>query len=267
MFLGSLMLALGVVLFFVSNNITTGGSPGMALLLYNITGFSIGSMMLTFNMILLLLGMKYLGKRFAIKTAITIVLTSFFIDFFIKFMHLGSITDDMFLATVFGGVIIGIGVGLILRGDSSAGGSTIVAKIISAHTEIKPSQVILLIDFFIIMASMYVFLDTQRALWSIVSIYITAKSIDMILSGRPSKKIIHLVTDKSDIISKKIIDTLGYHGTIIKGTGLRVDKSKSMIFIVVELNRLRALRKLIKDNDPDAFMVVMDASELLGRGN
>ena len=267
MFLGSLMLALGVVLFFVSNNITTGGSPGMALLLYNITGFSIGSMMFTFNMILLLLGMKYLGKRFAIKTAITIVLTSFFIDFFIKFMHLGSITDDMFLATVFGGVIIGIGVGLILRGDSSAGGSTIVAKIISAHTEIKPSQVILLIDFFIIMASMYVFLDTQRALWSIVSIYITAKSIDMILSGRPSKKIIHLVTDKSDIISKKIIDTLGYHGTIIKGTGLRVDKSKSMIFIVVELNRLRALRKLIKDNDPDAFMVVMDASELLGRGN
>ena len=261
------MLALGVVLFFVNNNITTGGSPGMALLLYNITGFSIGSMMLAFNMILLLLGMKYVGKRFAIKTAITIVLTSFFVDFFIKFMYLGSITDDMFLATVFGGVTIGIGVGLILSGDSSAGGSTIVAKIISAHTEVKPSQAILLIDFCIIMASMYVFLDTQRALWSIISIYITAKSIDMILSGRPSKKIIHLVTDKSDIISKKIIDTLGYHGTIIKGTGLKVDKSKSMIFIVVELNRLRALRKLIKDNDPDAFMVVMDASELLGRGN
>ncbi len=266
-FSGSLLLALGVVLFFVGNDITTGGSPGMALLLHHITGYSIGSMLLLFNLILLLIGMKYLGRGFAVRTVIAIVLTAFFIDFFTQVIPLQSVTGEMFLATLFGGLVIGFGVGLILRGDASAGGSTIIAKIVAAHSEIKPSQVILAIDAFIVLTSVFVFIDLERALWSIVSIYVTAKAIDLLLSGRPTKKIVHLVTTKSHQLSRQIIDKLGYHGTIIEGTGLRIEKSKSMIFIVVELNKLRVLRELVREHDPDAFMVVMDASELLGRGN
>ena len=266
-FSGSLLLALGVVLFFVGNDITTGGSPGMALLLHHITGYSIGSMLLLFNLILLLIGMKYLGRGFAVRTVIAIVLTAFFIDFFTQVIPLQSVTGEMFLATLFGGLVIGFGVGLILRGDASAGGSTIIAKIVAAHSEIKPSQVILAIDAFIVLTSVFVFIDLERALWSIVSIYVTAKAIDLLLSGRPTKKIVHLVTTKSHLLSRQIIDNLGYHGTIIEGTGLRIEKSKSMIFIVVELNKLRVLRELVREHDPDAFMVVMDASELLGRGN
>jgi len=266
-FSGSLLLALGVVLFFLGNQITTGGSPGMALLLHHMTGYSVGSMFLLLNIVLLLAGLKYLGKGFAMRTAASIILTSFFIDTFVRVVPLKSLTDDIFLATAFGGVLIGLGVGLILRGDASAGGSTIIAKIISSHSELKPSQVILAIDFFIIVLSIYVFIDVERAMWSIFSIYITAKSIDMILSGRPSKKIVHLVTQKSDLLSQKIIENLGYYGTVVHGTGLRVEQSKSIIFIIVELNKLRVLRALIKENDPDAFMVVMDASELLGRGS
>jgi uncharacterized membrane-anchored protein YitT (DUF2179 family) len=264
---GSLLLALGVVLFFVGNGITTGGSPGMALLLHHITGYSIGSMLLLFNLLLLLIGMKYLGKGFAVRSLIAIVLTVFFIDLFTQVISLGNATEEMFLATLFGGVVIGFGVGLILRGDASAGGSTIIAKIVAAHSEIKPSQVILVIDAFIVIVSVFVFIDLERALWSIVSIYVTAKAIDLLLSGRPSQKIVHLVTTKSDLLSRQIIDQLGYHGTIIEGRGLRTEKSKSMIFIVVELNRLMVLRELVRQHDPDAFMVVMDASELLGRGN
>jgi uncharacterized membrane-anchored protein YitT (DUF2179 family) len=264
---GSLLLALGVVLFFVGNGITTGGSPGMALLLHHITGYSIGSMLLLFNLLLLLIGMKYLGKGFAVRSVMAIVLTAFFIDLFTQVIPLGNVTEEMFLATLFGGVVIGFGVGLILRGDASAGGSTIIAKIVAAHSEIKPSQVILVIDACIVIGSVFVFIDLERALWSIVSIYVTAKAIDLLLSGRPSQKIVHLVTTKSDLLSRQIIDQLGYHGTIIEGRGLRTEKSKSMIFIVVELNRLRVLRELVRQHDPDAFMVVMDASELLGRGN
>ena len=239
----------------------------MALLLHHMTGYSVGSMFLLLNIVLLLAGLKYLGKGFAMRTAASIILTSFFIDTFVRVVPLKSLTDDIFLATAFGGVLIGLGVGLILRGDASAGGSTIIAKIISSHSELKPSQVILAIDFFIIVLSIYVFIDVERAMWSIFSIYITAKSIDMILSGRPSKKIVHLVTQKSDLLSQKIIENLGYYGTVVHGTGLRVEQSKSIIFIIVELNKLRVLRALIKENDPDAFMVVMDASELLGRGS
>ncbi len=267
LFLGSLLLALGVVLFFIGNHITTGGSPGMALLLHHMTGYSIGSMFLIFNLILLLIGMKYMGKGFAFRTVVSIALTSFCIDLFVRVFPLENLTEDMFLATLFGGVVIGLGVGLILKSDASAGGSTIIAKILSAHSEIKPSQVILVIDFLTIAASVYVFIDIQSALWSVFSIYITARSIDVILSGRPSKKIVHLVTKKSDLLSQKIMENLGYHGTVVHGNGLREGQEKSIIFIIVELNKLRILRELIKAHDPDAFMVVMDASELLGRGN
>ena len=267
LFFGSLLLALGVVLFFIGNEITTGGSPGMALLLHHLTGYSVGSMFLVFNIVLLLIGLKYMGRGFAFRTILSIATTSFFIDFFVKDFPIRSLTDDMFLATLFGGVLIGVGVGMILRADASAGGSTIVAKIVSAHSEIKPSQVILAIDFFMIAASVYVFIDMERALWSIFSIYITVKTIDRVLSGRPSKKVVHLATQKSDLLSQKIVENLGYYGTVIHGTGLRNEQSKSIIFIIVELNKLRLLRELIREHDPDAFMVVMDASELLGRGH
>ena len=264
---GSLLLALGVVLFFVGNHITTGGSPGMALLLHHITGYSIGSMLLLYNLILLLIGMKYLGKGFALRTVMAIVLVAFFVDFFTKVIPLQSVTGEMFLATLFGGLLIGFGVGLILRGDASAGGSTIIAKIVAAYSEIKPSRVILVMDALTILASVFVFIDLERALWSIVSIYVTAKAIDLLLSGRPSKKIVHLTTNKSDLLSQKIIEHLGHYGTVVHGTGLRREEEKSIIFVVVELNKLRVLREVIRKNDPEAFMVVMDASELLGRGH
>jgi len=264
---GSLLLALGVVLFFVGNHITTGGSPGMALLLHHITGYTIGSMLLLYNLILLLIGMKYLGKGFALRTVMAIVLVAFFVDFFTKVIPLQSVTGEMFLATLFGGLLIGFGVGLILRGDASAGGSTIIAKIVAAYSEIKPSRVILVMDALTILASVFVFIDLERALWSIVSIYVTAKAIDLLLSGRPSKKIVHLTTNKSDLLSQKIIEHLGHYGTVVHGTGLRREEEKSIIFVVVELNKLRVLREVIRKNDPEAFMVVMDASELLGRGH
>lgn len=265
--IGSMLLSLGVVLFFISNNITTGGSPGFALLLHHLTGFSVGSMMLALNIPLLLIGIKYLGKSFALRTIVTILLTSFMVDFLIKVLQVDGITNNIFLASTFGGIFIGIGVGFILQGNSSAGGSTIIAKIVCANSEVKPGQVILLLDFLIIISSIYIFNDVEKALWSIISIYVTSRCIDMLLSGGPSKKVVHLVTNKSELLSEKIIETLGDYGSIIKGTGLRIDEEKTMIFIIVKIGKLRVLRELIEKYDADAFMVVMDSSELLGRGH
>ena len=264
---GTALISLGVVLFFVSNNFTTGGTPGMALLLHHLSGFTIGSMVIAINIPLLIVGIKYLGKMFAIRTIVAIVLMSMFIDLFLEVLNVDGITDNILLSSIFGGAIIGLGVGLILQGNASAGGSTIIAKIVCANSEIKPGQVILFVDFFIIVSSIYVFGDVDKALWSILSIYVTSRCIDMFLSGSPTKKVVHLVSDKPELLSKKIIETLGDNGSIIKGTGLHVDQEKNIIFIIVELGKLRTLREIIKENDPHAFMVVMDASELLGRGN
>jgi len=264
---GTLLISLGVVLFFVSNNFTTGGTPGMALLLHHLSGFTIGSMVIAINMPLLIVGIKYLGKMFAVRTVVAIVLISVFIDTLLEVLHVGGLTDNILLASIFGGAVIGLGIGFVLQGNASAGGSTIIARIVCANSEIKPGQIILFIDFFIIVSSIYVFGDVDKALWSIISIYITSKFIDLLLSGSPTKKVVHLVSNKPEILSKKIIEALGDSGSIIKGTGLHVDQNKNIIFIVVELSKLRVLREIIQENDPDAFMVVMDASELLGRGN
>ncbi len=262
---GSAILALGVVFFFISNNITTGGGPGLAVLLHHLTGINVGILMVAVNVPLLIIGTKYLGKMFAVRSIVAIVLSSALIDFLLITLKVEGLTDDILLASVFGGAIIGLGVGLIMRGNASAGGTSIVAKIVAANSHWKPAQVILFIDFLIILSSIYVFADIEKAMWSMISIYFTAKAINTLLSGSPSKKVVHLVSDKAEVLSEKIIEKIGDSGSIIKGTGLHPKEEKTIIFIIVELNKLRTLRDIIKEHDEEAFMVVMDASELLGR--
>ena len=265
--LGSSFIALSVVLFFLPNNITTGGTPGMAILLHHLTGFSIGSMIIAINVPLLIWGGKYLGKVFAIKTIIAIVLISFFIDLFANLFTFEPLTSNILLASIFGGLIIGLGVGFIIKANASAGGSTIIARIVSANSHIKAAQVILYIDILIVVSSIYVFKDFEKALWSIMSIYVTAKAIDVVLTGTLSTKVIHIASNKAEILSEKISQTLGEQGTILKGSGLFQKEDKTLIFIVVDVKKLGILREIIRENDPEAFMIVMEASEMLGRGH
>ena len=264
---GTILIALSVVLFFVPNNFTTGGTPGMALLISKLTGFSIGSMVIAINIPLLIWGYKYLGKKFAIKTIFTIVLSSILIDFFALTLKGFVLTNNILLASVFGGLIIGFGVGLIIKGNASAGGSTIIARIVAANSHIKPAQVILFIDVIIVLCSIYVFRDLEKALWSIMSIYVTAKAIDVVLTGTLSTKVIHIATNKAEELGEAIASNLNEQGTIINASGLYKHEEKTLIFIVIDVKKLALLREIISQTDEDAFMIVMEASEMLGRGH
>lgn len=264
---GVLLIAISVVIFFVPNNFTTGGTPGAALLLHKLTGFSIGSMVIAINIPLLIWGYKYLGKRFAIRTIFAIILISLFIDLFSKYLYFPDLISNILLASIFGGLVIGLGVGLIIKGNASAGGSTIVARIVSANSHIKPAQVILIIDVIIVVSSIYVFKDLEKALWSIMSIYVTAKAIDVVLTGTLTTKVIHIATNKPELLSKRITQRLGNDGTILKGTALHPNQDKTLIFIVLDVKRLGTLRQIIQETDSEAFMIVMEASEMLGRGH
>lgn len=264
---GVLLIAISVVIFFVPNNFTTGGTPGAALLLHKLTGFSIGSMVIAINIPLLIWGYKYLGKRFAIRTIFAIILISLFIDLFSKYLYFPDLISNILLASIFGGLVIGLGVGLIIKGNASAGGSTVVARIVSANSHIKPAQVILIIDVIIVISSIYVFKDLEKALWSIMSIYVTAKAIDVVLTGTLTTKVIHIATNKPELLSKRITQKLGNDGTILKGTALHPNQDKTLIFIVLDVKRLGTLRQIIQETDSEAFMIVMEASEMLGRGH
>lgn len=267
MVVGTALVALGVVLFLAPNQVATGGTPGMAILLHYLTGWSIGSLMLAINIPLLLVGMKTLGKAFGLRTVISILLISGFVDLFKEVMQLSAVSDHLLLAALFGGVIIGIGVGLILRGNSSAGGSTIIARMIAHRTHIKPGQTILMIDVLIIISSAFVFNGIEPSLWSLISIYVTSRCIDTVLTGAPSEKVVHIASNRIDILSPLLVEHLGPHGTVLSGAGLQQGESKTMIFVVVDARRITLLRELIRQNDPEAFMVVMEASEMLGRGH
>lgn len=265
--IGSMFLAAGVVLFLAPNQIATGGTPGMAILLNYLIDQPIGTLMIAINVPLLLAGAKLLGRAFAVRTLIAIVLSGLFIDLLAEVFVLSAVSNNTLLAALYGGIAVGCGVGLILRGNASAGGSTVIAKIVSARSHIKPGQVIFTIDVLIIVASGFVFNDIERALWSLISIYATAKCIDMILTGAPSEKVVHIASDRVDLLSQKICESLGKQGTIITGTDLVQGQEKHLIFVTVEARRIMLLRDIIRQHDPDAFMVVMEASEMLGRGH
>lgn len=236
---GALCISLSVVLFFVPHNFTTGGTPGAAILLHHLSGFSIGSMVIAINVPLLIWGgTKYLGKLFAIKTIISIVLISFFCwSFFSNILKYETLINNILVASIFGGALIGLGVGLIIKANSSAGGSTIVARIISANSHIKPAQVILLIDAIIVISSIYVFKDFEKAVLSIMSIYTTSKAIDVVLTGTLSTKVIHIATNKAELLSKEISKILGVEGTIINGQSLYTNQDKTLIFLVLDVKK------------------------------
>ncbi|MCP4969442.1 MAG: YitT family protein [Arcobacter sp.] len=264
---GSLILALAVVGFFAPNKLITGGTAGLSLLLHYITPFTIGTLIAAVNLPLLIVGIKYLGKMFAIRTVITIILISLFIDLLSEIIELKAFIIDTTLSAIFGGIFVGVGLALVIKGNSSAGGSTIVARIISSKTEIKPGQVILVIDTLIILSSLFILDDTVKVLWSIISIYVTTKVIDVMLTGSLNKKVVYLVTNKTEELKVKIRENLGPEGTILNGDGLFEGQNKKMILIVVEVTKLQALRQMIKEIDPEGFLIITEATEMLGRGN
>ena len=265
--LGSLFLAYGMVALFIPNALVTGGTSGMALLIHYLFHYPVGVMMMAINAPLLLLGTKFFGKYFTLRSIIAIGLTSMCIDGMRAWMHIAPLSQDVILASIFGGISVGIGLGFILSGQASAGGSTIIAKIIASKSSIKASTVMLIIDMLIVVAIALIAKNVDLALWSLVSIYISAKSIDVFLTRGPSKKVVHIVSSQIERLCETIVHHLGPNGTIVQGSGIFEHEEKRMIFLVVENSKIPRLKELIQSVDDEAFMVVMEASELLGRGH
>ncbi|MBN2965288.1 YitT family protein [Sulfurospirillum sp. T05] len=264
--LGCVMLALGVVGFFVPNQLLTGGTAGVALLLHYASGMSVGTWMVLINVPLLLLGFRYFGRGYVVRSIVVIGLVSVLIDVLAKVVHMPPFVVDTPLGALFGGVFIGVGLGLIIKSKTSAGGTTIIAQIVASKTELKAGQVLLILDAVVLCASLFVFEDRAKVLWSVVSIYVTSRIVDTLLTGRLDKKVVHLVTDKVEEFTKTIREELGQHGTIIQGDGL-YGEHKKIILIVVEVGKLQFLRELVRKHDPGAFMIITEATEMLGRGD
>lgn len=266
MMLGSSFLALGMVGFLIPNKIATGGTAGLAIIFHYLFNLPTGIILALVNVPLLIVSVRYLGKRFALRTIFTIIATSFLIDVFAEVIDLPPFSEESLLATLYGGIAVGIGLGLIFKGGASAGGGTIIARIVTSRTQMKTGFVIMVLDAIVVILAGIVFRDVELALWSLISIYVASKLVDLILTGKQHEKVVQISSQKVNELSPKITELLGVSGTILSGTNLHFEANKNMIFIVVEKNRVNALKNLVQTADPEAIMVVMEAMEMLGPG-
>lgn len=262
--LGSLLCALGVVGFLVPNKIATGGTAGLAIILHHLLNLPTGILMSLINLPLLLVSLKYLGRHFAIKSIICIILITLFVDFLAEIIQLPNLSNNLMLATLYGGILVGLGIGFIFRGGGSAGGATIIAKLITSRFDLKTGTVILFFDAIVVIAAGYVFNSIELALWSLISIYATSKLIDIILTGNPRQKIVHIGSFKNlSDLSIALNDTLKISGTLVKGRDLEQKEYKHILFVVVDRNQLNTLKNIVYQYDSNARMIVMEASEML----
>jgi uncharacterized membrane-anchored protein YitT (DUF2179 family) len=262
--IGSFITSVGVVGFLIPNKIVTGGTAGLSIVFHYLFNLPTGVLMFLINFPLLLISIKYLGKKFAIRTIVTIILLSVFIDLLAELIHFPILSTNTLLATIYGGIGVGIGLGLIFKGDSSAGGSTIIAKLVTSKTGFKSGSVILVLDIIVVISAGIVFKNIELALWSMISIFVASKFIDLVLTGIKQNKIVHISSTNLEGLKHTITTEMGITGTLIKGDDLHFDHSRNIIFLSINKNRIIALKNLVEEHDKNAYMIVLEATELLG---
>lgn len=265
--IGSSLLATGVTMFLVPNQIVSGGTPGAAILLNYFTQVPIGNLMLYINIPLLLISLRFIGKGFAVRTVFAIFVTAMMVNLLHTYLKLDGWTHEPILGAVFGGVFIGLGLGFIIIGNASAGGPSIVARIIAQKTHLKESHLIIFLDAAIVVAAGFVYSSIESALWSLIGVYVSAKSLDILITGRPTKKIVQISTRHAETLSHHIMNGLENDGIVLSGVGFDLLRERKLLMLVVDNNKIQAVKDIIKEHDEDGFMIVMDAAELHGRGH
>ncbi|TSA30305.1 MAG: YitT family protein [Bacteroidetes bacterium] len=265
--IGSFILATGFVLFITPYRIVPGGVYGISIVLHYLFGTPVGLMALCFDIPLTLIGLKILGPRFGFKTVLGFSLTAVFTDTLTYFWGYEPLVQgDALLSSIFGGVLIGLGLGLIFKSKATSGGSDIIAMILNKYTKIPLGQLIILIDSFIVLFGLAVFQDWKIPLYSWIVIFIAGKVIDIVLEGLSYDKSLFIISDRHEEIRDKIINNLNRGGTYIDGKGMYNMAERKIIFTVVSRRELALLQEYIHQIDPRAFMTVIDATEILGEG-
>ena len=265
--IGAFIMAAGFVYFISPHKIVPGGVYGISIVIYHLTGFPIGIMGLILNIPLTILGIKILGPRFGVKTIVGFSLTSLFIDgLTLLWGDAPLVPDDVLLSSIFGGVMVGLGLGIIFKTRATSGGSDIIAMIFAKYTKMPVGQLLIIIDSFIVIVGLIAFGDWKIPLYSWIVIFITGKVIDLVLEGMTYEKSLFIITDKYDEIRNKIITDLDRGGTLIKGEGMYKGGEKKIIFTNVSRRELSVLQEYINWVDPNAFMTVINANEVLGNG-
>ncbi len=250
--------------FLLPNKLSTGGFSGLATIVYYLWKYPAGNVVIILNIPLLLFAFFRIDKGLLFKSIAGTFLLSFGINIFERF---GLVTADRFLACVCGGIIMGIGTAIILKAGASTGGTDLLSYIIrSFNKKYRSSRIILIADAIIITLNMIFFREIEIGLYSVIAIYLMGKMIDIVFEGFYFTKIMFIISDKYEEISK-VIGTKVKRGTTgLYSQGMYSKEKKTMLFCVASRKEIAEIKLLIREIDSSAFIVTTDAIETLGRG-
>ena len=262
--IGSGIMAAGISLLLLPNQLSSGGIAGIATITYYLLKIPMGTMILLINIPLFLFSFFKIGKSFFIKSLIGTISLSYFIDFFDKFEPL---THDRLLACIYGGILIGLGTAILLKGGSSTGGSDLISFIIKEYRpEIRASNVITLIDIGIISLNVIFFREIEIGLYSAIAIYIMGKIIDIVFEGIDFTKLLLIVSDKTEEIAKEIGEKVQRGATGIYGKGMYTNKEKLILMCAASRRDINRIKQIAKKVDKKVFIIITNSREVVGLG-
>lgn len=261
---GAFLMAVSTALILLPNQLSTGGISGISTILYYLCNYPVGLTMLLINVPLFVIAMVKVNKRLFFKSILGTVLLSVFIDLL---GNLSPITNDRFLACIYGGIIMGIGTAIILKAGASTGGTDLLSYVIRAYNnKFKSSRVIIIADTIIIFFNIIFFREIEIGLYSVIAIYLMGKMIDIIFEGIYFTKIMFIISEKYEEISKEIGILVKRGSTGIYSKGMYSGKQNVMLFCVASRKEVAEIKQIIKQIDKNAFIVTTDAIETLGKG-
>jgi len=264
---GTFLVAIGYVMFISPDKIVPGGIYGISIMLHYLLGTPIGLTALAFNIPLTLIGTKLLGPRFGAKTVVAFILTALYVDL-LSFFY-GSeplVAGETLVSSIFGGLFIGVGVALTFKAKATSGGSDVVAMILQKYTRLPSGQLMMMVDSTIVILSLVAFGDWRIPLFSWITIFVIGRVIDTVMHGFSYDKTLFIISEKHEEIRNSIIHDLKRGGTFLHGEGMYNHDRKQIIFTVVNPRELYLLEEYVHRIDPDAFIAVLDAYEILGKG-
>ena len=258
--LGILLDAIALELFLVPNSVLDGGLTGISLMIQYKTGWPLGLIVSVFNLPFIFLGWKQVGKRFAVAYTYALAVFTLFTQ---MFHHVAPVTENELLSVVFGGFLLGAGVGLVLRGGACIDGTELVALMISRKSNVSTGTVILIFNLIIFTVASLLF-GVDRALLSLLTYYIASRIIDKVEEGLDTAKQVIVITDDAEPIADAIYKRLGRTVTISSARGL-VSGKKEMLYVVITRLELPELREIVEESDESAFITISDVNEIIGK--
>ena len=262
--LGCAIMAIGTAVFLLPNQLSTGGFTGIATIFYYLFHFPMGTVILTLNIPFFILAFFKIGKKLVIKSIIGTSLLSIFIDLFEK---IPTLTNDRLLACIYGGIFIGFGLALVLKANASTGGTDLITYIARAYRPyIKTSSIIVVVDVIIIGLNVIFFKKVEIGLYSAISIYLMGKMIDFDFEGINFTKMVYIISQKYEEISKEIDNQLQRGSTGIYAKGMYTNTDKMMLMCVGARNEVARMKQIATQIDPKAFIIISNARETWGKG-